>query len=383
MRPVASVADPFAAVGLRLAFALVSGEVGGKRRGISAQVADDPHWSVAGHGAGRRLRGRSGRRGRAGAEGGGRVSLSWNGAGLPPVAAARVARGGSGGPWSSALSAGEFAAIRSVGFEPVGQVMGSTVVHVDRAGPYPGYLACGYTNQGFGLSVVPVALSGDGAPCAALVQAYDSARRTALARMNAECVALGGDGVVAAQLTMAPFPAAANCQEFQVIGTAVRAAGPVRPPRPFTTHLDGLGFAKLLDAGWVPVDLLVATSIGVRHDESATREAADSWANQQMDGWTRLVKLVRADARRQLRRHGARHGGDGIILSSADLRVWEESCVSKTGGDGKRDHLAESTLVGTTIARFTTAPAQPRTLTVMLLNDDGALRRRLAQAADH
>lgn len=259
--------------------------------------------------------------------------------------------------------------------------MGSTVVHIDRAGPYPGYLACGYTDQGDAFSVAPVALSGGGAPCAALVQAYDAARRTALARMNAECVALGGDGVVAAQLTMAPFPAAANCQEFQVIGTAVRAAGPVRSPRPFTSHLDGLGFAKLLGAGWVPVDLLVATSIGVRHDNSATREMADSWANQQMDGWTRLVRVVRADARRQLRRHGARHGGDGIILSSADLRVWEESCVGRTGDNRKRDHLAESTLVGTTIARFATAPAQPRTLTVMPLNDDGALRRRVARAA--
>src|SRR4051794_13584131 len=39
VRPAAAVADPFAAVGLRLAFALVSGEVGGKRRGVPAQVA--------------------------------------------------------------------------------------------------------------------------------------------------------------------------------------------------------------------------------------------------------------------------------------------------------------------------------------------------------
>ena len=63
----------------------------------------------------------------------------------------------------------------------------------------------------------------------------------------------GGDGVVAADLTMAAFPAAPHCLEFKVIGTAVRARGTVRPARPFTTHLDGQGFAKLLAAGWRPM----------------------------------------------------------------------------------------------------------------------------------
>ncbi|MET8630252.1 heavy metal-binding domain-containing protein [Kitasatospora sp. NPDC004669] len=310
------------------------------------------------------------------------MTESWSSAGLPPKAAARVAEGRASGTWSSALSTGEFAAIRSVGFEPVGQVMGSAVYRVGRSGRYWGYHACGYQGWGWsagGNRVSDVALSGNGAPSAALVQVLDDARRAALGRMTAECTALGGDGVVAAQLTMAPFPAAPHCLEFKVIGTAVRASGQVRPRRPFTSHLDGQGFAKLVTAGWVPVDLLVGMSIGVRHDDYRTGWQKFSWSNQEMDGWTALVTQVRADARTQLYRQGAQHGGNGVILADSDLRVWEEPCIAN---DKQTDHITESTLVGTAVARFATAPAEPRTLTVMPLNGGGdRLRRRLAQAA--
>jgi hypothetical protein len=37
---------------------------------------------------------------------------------------------GSGGTWDSALPVGDFAAIRSVGFEPVGQVFGAAVYYL-------------------------------------------------------------------------------------------------------------------------------------------------------------------------------------------------------------------------------------------------------------
>ncbi|WP_327070551.1 heavy metal-binding domain-containing protein [Kitasatospora sp. NBC_01250] len=313
------------------------------------------------------------------------MTESWSGSGLPPTAAARVARERAGGTWSSALSTGEFAAIRSVGFEPVGQVMGSAVYHVGRSGQYWGYHACGYVGRGWARSVygpAGVILSGNGGPSEALVRVMDSARGAALGRMTAECTALGGDGVVAAQLTMAPFPAAPDCLEFKVIGTAVRATGPVRPRRPFTSHLDGQGFAKLITAGWVPVELLVGMSIGVRHDDFRTGQQRYSWNNQEMEGWTALVHLVRADARTQLHRQGAGQGGDGVILADGDLRVWEERCMGSSQNSEQTDHIAESTLIGTAIARFAAKPSAPRTLTVLPLNSGGdRLRRRLAQAA--
>ncbi|MFJ9561318.1 heavy metal-binding domain-containing protein [Streptomyces fuscichromogenes] len=311
------------------------------------------------------------------------MSGDWTGAGLPPAAAARVAEVRDSGTWSSALSTGEFAALRAVGFEPVGQVMGSAVYHVGRSGRYWGYHDCLYggLQYAFSSAPVPVALSGRGAPSAGLVEVLDQARRSALDRMTAECSALGGDGVVAAQLTVAPFVAQSDCLEFKVIGTAVRAAGPVRAPQPFTCHLDGQGFAKLVTAGWVPVELLYGMSIGVRHDDYRVRAQTRSWNNTEVGGWSELVQAVRSDARAHLRGQTRRRGGDGVILAAGGLRVWGESCLRRNNDD-QRDHVAEATLLGTTVARFTVRGQPPRTLTVMPLDPERRRRTMRRTATD-
>ncbi|WP_369386621.1 heavy metal-binding domain-containing protein [Streptomyces sp. CG1] len=311
------------------------------------------------------------------------MSGEWTGAGLPPAAAARIAEVRSSGTWSSALSTGEFAALRAVGFEPVGQVMGSAVYHVGRSGRYWGYHDCLYAGARYALGgpYARVALSGGGAPSAALVEVLDQARRSALDRMTAECSALGGDGVVAAQLTVAPFVAQANCLEFKVIGTAVRAAGTVRAPQPFTCHLDGQGFAKLVTAGWVPVELLYGMSIGVRHDDFGTRSQTRSWNNTEVSGWSDLVQAVRSDARAHLQAQSGRRGGDGVILSAGDLRIWGESCL-RGGNNDQEDHVAEATLVGTTVARFTVREQPPRTLSVMPLDPERRRRAMRRTATD-
>ncbi|MEW1656776.1 heavy metal-binding domain-containing protein [Streptomyces sp. NPDC093707] len=295
--------------------------------------------------------------------------------GLPPVAAARTAEARQRGTWSSALSTGEFAAIRSVGFEPVGQVLGTAVYRVAGRAAGWSYYDCGYQNAGWSSrrsAPAGVAVSGQGAASKTLVDVLLSARHAALGRMIAECTALGGDGVVAADLTMAPFPAAPHCFEFQVIGTAVRAQGQVRPRRPFTTHLDGQGFAKLIAAGWVPVELLVGLAIGTRHDDWTTRR--QNWfaaGNQEVTGWSRLVALTRHDARRQIGEQAWHTGADGVVLGDNRLRVWEEACFRarrRNNDSDQKDHVAEATLIGTAVAAFTTRQAPPRTLTVMPLD---------------
>ena len=55
---------------------------------------------------------------------------------LPAVAGARMAQLRSSGTWGSVLTAEEFAAIRSVGFEPVGQVFGAAVYSAGSASGY-------------------------------------------------------------------------------------------------------------------------------------------------------------------------------------------------------------------------------------------------------
>ena len=55
---------------------------------------------------------------------------------LPEAARARMAEIRASGTWGSALTADEFAAIRSVGFEPVGQVLGACVYNIGYTGGY-------------------------------------------------------------------------------------------------------------------------------------------------------------------------------------------------------------------------------------------------------
>ena len=88
--------------------------------------------------------------------------------------------------------------------------------------------------------------------------ALKSARHSAVNRMVQECEGLRGDGIVGVRLTMEPFVAGGI--EVQAIGTAVRADGDKRPPRPFTSDLTGQDFAKLILAGWLPTGLVMGTA---------------------------------------------------------------------------------------------------------------------------
>src|SRR5258708_6955526 len=100
-------------------------------------------------GAGPGRRGRFGARQAAGmvaaaaewAERGVRVSEHHSGEELPPAAESRIAEIRRSGTWGSALSADEFTAIKGVGFEPVGQVLGPPAYNIAyppaRASPRP------------------------------------------------------------------------------------------------------------------------------------------------------------------------------------------------------------------------------------------------------
>jgi uncharacterized protein YbjQ (UPF0145 family) len=306
------------------------------------------------------------------------VSAPWSGHGLPPVAQARIDEIKSSGTWGSALSTPEFAAIKSAGFEPVGQVLGAAVYNV------------GYTSYGYGYGCPSgmafttynrmqtwrpgyTALSSAGAssPYGGLVQTLYAARRAAISRMSEECAGLGGHGVVGVRLTISRFPAGGL--EFHAIGTAVRAPGGVRLRRPFTSDLSGQEFAKLIADGVVPVGLVLGISIGSRHDDWMTR-GQTMWGagNTEVAGYTELVNMTRHDARNELRKDVARLGGDGVVVQSMDLRIGEQECPVS---EGARDHIAESTIIGTAIARF--APSNRRSegpsLAIMSLDPE---RRR-------
>jgi uncharacterized protein YbjQ (UPF0145 family) len=284
---------------------------------------------------------------------------------LPPAAQARMAEIAGSGTWGSALSTAEFAAIRSTGFEPVGQVLGAAVYNVGYTGGYgcPGGWSRGFLG-GVAVGHTQVSSEGGRGSFAPLAKAMYDARRLAISRMTAECTALGGHGIVGVALHLGDFPLGGI--EFRAIGTAVRAPGAAPPPRPFTSDLSGQDFAKLIMAGWVPVGLALGISIAARHDDWLT-VSSRRWGagNTEVAGYTELVNMARHDARVQLESDVARQGADGVVIAGNQLRIRERECQVR---EGAKDHIAEATIIGTAIAAFTRRHPGPRPLAVLSLD---------------
>jgi len=296
------------------------------------------------------------------------------------------------GTWGSSLTSGEFAAIRSVGFEPVGQVFGAAVFGIAHGDGYacPKVTASSREavaarptgqlrerdDQGPQQRGQEAERDGQG-PLGPLVRAMDQARRTAVERMTAQCAELGGDGVVALRVSRGAF--LLGGQEFTALGTAVRAGrvefasvGDAAPARaaahavaggatgstPFTCDLSGQDFAKLIMAGWAPVGLVLGVAIGACHDDWQTTRQTRRWSgNREVAGWTEVVNRARRDAGHRLEADVQRLGAEGAVVASMPLRVSVRDCPAQAG---RRDHIIEASVLGTAVARFARADQGPR-----------------------
>ena len=281
------------------------------------------------------------------------------------------------GTWGSALTSGEFAAIRSVGFEPVGQVFGAAVFGVAYGDGY----SCPRTSASSAeaaQAAPPDAPSDrqaerDGprperdeeGPLGPLVRAMDQARLTAVERLTAECAELGGEGVVGLRVTRGSY--LLGGQEFTAVGTAVRAREASESvgatgaagggPAPFTSDLSGQDFAKLIMAGWVPAGLVLGVAIGACHDDWQTTRQTRRWSgNREVVGWTDVVNQSRRDARDRLGRDIQRLGAEGAVIARMQLRVTVRDCPAQPG---RRDHIVEASILGTAVARFTRPDRAP------------------------
>jgi uncharacterized protein YbjQ (UPF0145 family) len=291
-----------------------------------------------------------------------------------------AARGG--GAWDSALSVNEFAAIRDVGFEPVGQVFGAAVYYLATVAGVscPGTTAAGYPLPGAtpGAAEPPGRSLVTGFPgtAARLAQGLYEGRRTAIDRMVGECADLGGHGIVGAVLRVAEIPATsftAAAIEFTVTGTAVRAGGCPPLARPFAADLSGPDFAKLVRAGWMPAGIALGISVAGLHDDLATTSSGPWGAgNAEVPGYTGLMTRVRQDARDRLAQSVRALGADGVVVSAMTLRVRSDPCHARAAAT---DHFAEAVTTGSAVARFAgrdeATPAPSRTV-VHLDGDPGA-----------
>lgn len=263
--------------------------------------------------------------------------------------------------WSFPGTVEEFGASRVAGFDPVGQVFGTTV----------SYLGSGAFSR-FGRCFVPVTAKSAGGstadPYNPLLAGLYAGRRQALERAVAECRALGGDGIVGARLRAGDF--FSDTVEFTVEGTAMRARSETRPPAPFTAHVSGQELARLLGAGWMPCALVFGVAIAACHFDDGmfqqTSRRVGAVGNREVAGYTRLINDARREARKALEYEVRKLGGRGAVVQEMSLRVFERECPLI---EERSDYVVEAVILGSSVVEFERAePAAPAPLTIMRLD---------------
>lgn len=270
--------------------------------------------------------------------------------GLPAAVIERLGRErGHQLPWTSTLSVADWALSRRQGFEPVGQVMGSSLYHT-------------------GWSYVSGWQSGE---LEAPTTAAHSVRTLALDRMRQEAAALGADGVIAVRLVRRAYEWGANLTEFTAMGTAVRVPGDAsrQGGRPFLATVDGSEFAKLLAAGYVPLGVALGVSVAYLYSDWTTQMQEASWGNQEMAQFTEATYAVRSWAMRRLRQQASHEGADGVIAFDTEMRVERIEAGGGPGGGDRTDHIIEFSALGTEVGRMKRALAPPTPLRTVSLTD--------------
>jgi uncharacterized protein YbjQ (UPF0145 family) len=214
--------------------------------------------------------------------------------------------------FTSALSVGDLAALRSVGYHPVGQAFGTSTVRVSRQQALlqsaPPFSPFGGNRSGYELR--------------GYFEGEIRSRERALRRLQHEARLLGAEGVIGLRvIRSAPI---AGMYEYTVIGTAVRRDNTEVDGHPFLTAVIGSDFAALVRSGWLPVTVILSM---VRWVTAFAGNHAYPWANNvtarryptiELEGLSLLQTKARAQVREQLERQVRAAGATGMLLHQFD-----------------------------------------------------------------
>ncbi|HZT90568.1 MAG TPA: heavy metal-binding domain-containing protein [Gaiellaceae bacterium] len=261
--------------------------------------------------------------------------------GIPLAAQERLdqlrARGGRF--FTSDLEVDEFLLVREGGFEPVTQVMGTSVYHV-------------------GWQFMPYASSWSFAAggCTELdtqTEAWNEARRLALGRLRSEAARAGADAVVGVRLSRAEFDWSQGLIEFASFGTAVRSRRYDLGDEPVLSNLSGQEFAKLYAHGWWPVGLVAATTVVYVVASWQTQNAQQgffaSMRNQELTDYTQGMYEARALAMRRAQQQAHECGAHGLV----GVRIEQHQHEHEVDQNGKRtDLIVELHVLGTAVVEL-------------------------------
>ncbi|MGH7640103.1 MAG: heavy metal-binding domain-containing protein [Candidatus Dormibacteria bacterium] len=258
--------------------------------------------------------------------------------GIPLDAQERIERQlGRGGVWTSDLSVDELAALRGIDYEPVAQVLGSSLY---RVGWINTGLAIGPRYGGMGFpsaygAMEPVENQG-------LTRALIEARRRAIHRLELEAQALKADGVVGVRLKISNWDWAQGLSEFTVLGTAVRRRGHAGgEERPFTSTLTGQDMSKLVSSGYAPLRLVMGASA----QQAMMVFTYAGWYNREIGPFTRALHIAQTAANHRIGLEAGEAGARGVVGVTFTSNIVEYS----TGSEAVLGRIVQWVMLGTAV----------------------------------
>ncbi|MGH7609110.1 MAG: heavy metal-binding domain-containing protein [Candidatus Dormibacteria bacterium] len=280
--------------------------------------------------------------------------------GIPLEAVERIQRRSQeGGPWTSDLSVNELAALRGVGYEPVAQVLGSSLYRL------------GWINTGWGLGG-GVGMAGgiyayggiEPRENAVLTRALLDARNRALHRLLLEARGYKADGVVGVRLQVRAWDWAQGMSEFTVLGTAVRRQGGRPAAEPFTSTLTGQDLAKLLSTGYFPTKLVMGASAQQAVAAFGRGLGYSAWTNREVTSFSRAMHQAQALATQRLGLEAGEAAASGVVGVDFSNRVVE----FPTGSEAVLGRIVEWVILGTAVVPQAGAPPSLKPRQVVSLN---------------
>ncbi|MGH2510463.1 MAG: heavy metal-binding domain-containing protein [Ktedonobacteraceae bacterium] len=161
--------------------------------------------------------------------------------------------------FTSDLSASELLLARQLGYQPLSQIMGSSIYQIGWQ----------YTRQ--------YTWNAQSSELSTLSQAHQHAAALALNRLEQEAKLVGAHGVIGVRFTRRSYEWGNNLLEYTAIGTAIKLPNTPLTGRPFLSDLSGQEFWTLLQAGYYPA--------GVVTGYCSYYVALGSNMTQQIVGW--------------------------------------------------------------------------------------------------
>jgi hypothetical protein len=152
----------------------------------------------------------------------------------------------------------------------------------------------------------------------AVDEAWTTAFDTAMQRLRQEAEAVGAHGVVGVHVELG-HPTNEHSTEVHLYGTAVRVAGASAGPI-WTTRIAGHKLAKLIEAGYVPDDVLYARCTGISYEGCYGEHYGPNLvpAGSAFTPVEEVHRMARQRALEDARRKTGRHSLYGV-----EVRVYE------------------------------------------------------------